>query len=352
MRSRLLERCNNIVETVSEVCGVQAQVLKAAMMSALVRTEGRTLKDVEDALWKEGVLTKTWCMRGTLHLLPTDELPLYTKAFGDHLRKSHIRYLKSKGLSERRIDEMLEVVREIVGSEPLTKDDISREITHLFGNEAGDWVKHSWGVFLRLGCFEGTIKFGPQRGTNVTFVETDHLDTDITEEEALVEVFMKYMHAYGPATPQDFAYWSGLKITQAKKVFADCKSSLKDVQVGEQKMWIPEEDLDILKGCDGKGDSIALLPYFDTYLLAHKDKSLIIQGEHYKKIYRTAGWIYPAVLHNGRVVGIWSYDDSKKGLDIAVEPLEDGGWIDHLEDAGMTMARALGKDECNISNIY
>ncbi len=352
-RSHISEHTTDIIKTARDVCGVQSQVLKAAMMSVLVRTDGVDIQDVEKALWKDRDLVKTWCMRGTLHLLPSEDLPVYTKAFGDRLSESTRRYLIKEGLSKGKIDKMLDVLTASVGSEPLTKKEIADEISTRCGSEAGGWIKHSWGVFLRLGCYDGSICFGPPRGANVTFVSTDEWlgkNTDIDEKEACKRVLTDYMRAYGPATPQDLSYWSGLKVSDAKKMIAEHRDLLTAVRVGEDKMWMLDEDIDLMENTDS--DFLALLPYFDSYLLTHKDKSMIVDDEHYKKIYRQAGWIYPTIIHNGRVVGIWSYKEKGDTLEIAVEPFEDGDWRDRLEDAAMSIARSLGKDSCNISNIY
>jgi len=78
---------------VSDVCGVQAQVLSAAALSLWARVNNTTIQDVEDALWKHWTLVKTWAMRGTLHLLSSEGLSTYIAALrtrhGLTARKSH-----------------------------------------------------------------------------------------------------------------------------------------------------------------------------------------------------------------------------------------------------------------------
>src|SRR2546427_11911823 len=64
----------------SDVCGVQAQVLSGAALSLWARVDKTTIQDVEDALWKQRTLVKTWVMRGTLHLLSSNSLLTYAAA--------------------------------------------------------------------------------------------------------------------------------------------------------------------------------------------------------------------------------------------------------------------------------
>ncbi len=341
-RNHITEPSKGIVETVRDVCGVQSQVLKAAMISILVRTEGVTIKDIERALWEDRTLVKTWCMRGTLHLIPSEDIQLYTNTFGEKLSDNSRKYLIKKGLSNRKIDLMLEEVVDVLGNEPLTKEEIAREVSARFGG-TGEWIKHSWGVFLRLGCYNGSICFGPPRGANVTFVRTDEWihNMNDTIEDAVEELLIKYMRAHGPATHHDFAYWSGLKVSTAKELMDDIRGHLAQVEVGERMMWVLEDDLQFLESSET--DFSSLLPYFDTYLLAHKDKSLIIDHEHYKKVYRQAGWISPTILCNGRVAGTWSYRENVDTLELTINPFEKGDLSGKIAHAGKRLARGLGK---------
>jgi len=73
-------RKGDIEKVVSDLCGVQAQVLSYAALAVWARVEDITMRDVQDALWKHRSLVKTWCMRGTLHLIPASELPVYVAA--------------------------------------------------------------------------------------------------------------------------------------------------------------------------------------------------------------------------------------------------------------------------------
>ncbi len=70
----------DMARVVSDLCGVQAQVLSGAALSIWARVDNITIHDVEDALWKHRTLVKTWAMRGTLHLLSSKDLPRYVAA--------------------------------------------------------------------------------------------------------------------------------------------------------------------------------------------------------------------------------------------------------------------------------
>jgi DNA glycosylase AlkZ-like len=81
-RSFLSKRAGRerLVDVVSAVCGVHAQVQTSAELQLGARVDGVTQADVRAALWERRELAKAWTIRGTLHLHPADELPLWLAA--------------------------------------------------------------------------------------------------------------------------------------------------------------------------------------------------------------------------------------------------------------------------------
>src|SRR5713226_6157652 len=80
-RHHLLDETPADAVTISrDMCGVQAQVMSAAYLQLWTRNHAITRAEIESALWKTRTLVKTSLMRQTLHLIPTDEFPLYIAA--------------------------------------------------------------------------------------------------------------------------------------------------------------------------------------------------------------------------------------------------------------------------------
>ena len=77
-RQHLARRADDAFAVTSDLCGLHAQVMSSAQLTLWARMDDPP--DVEDLLWRQRTLVKTWTLRGTLHLLPPDELPLYTGA--------------------------------------------------------------------------------------------------------------------------------------------------------------------------------------------------------------------------------------------------------------------------------
>jgi hypothetical protein len=88
------------------------------------------------------------------------------------------------------------------------------------------------------------------------------------------------------------------------------------------KAELLHEDLDELAQPHLEQPVIRLLPYFDTFLLGHKQRDHLVGVEQHSSVYRAQGWIAPVVLVNGRVVGVWETSLEKKHLHVRVTKFE------------------------------
>src|ERR1700745_1849993 len=95
----------------SRLCGLHAQVMSSAELTAWARVEGLKRGDIQRALWEDRTLVKTWAMRGTLHLLPAHELPLWHAALSTSRR--YLRpalWRKYFGITLEELDHLTEAV--------------------------------------------------------------------------------------------------------------------------------------------------------------------------------------------------------------------------------------------------
>src|SRR5947209_1463586 len=123
-RHHLVERApaERALEVASEIAGLHAQVMSSAELTLHARVEGLDRDAVQRALWEDRTLVKTWAMRGTLHLLPARELPLWTGALTT-LRARYHRpaWLKWLALTREQGERLPEAVADALDGEPLTR---------------------------------------------------------------------------------------------------------------------------------------------------------------------------------------------------------------------------------------
>src|SRR5438132_9346160 len=115
----------DVVEAVRRTAGIQAQVMSAAELALFTRVEGLSAQEIRSALWQDRTLVKTWAMRATLHVLATSDLPLYAAALNFRDFRNWPAHFASYGLSPAQHEALLSAVPQVVGSEPMTREQLA-----------------------------------------------------------------------------------------------------------------------------------------------------------------------------------------------------------------------------------
>jgi hypothetical protein len=312
-----------LVAVSRDVCGIQAQVMTAAHMALWARTRGVRPADIDSALYETRSLVKTLCMRRTLHLVPSDDFPVYISALRPSRMAALMRVMSRFGITQRDVDLMNRAVMKELGAAPVTRARLSALIRPKMAKKVQAWMDRVSSPFSPA-ITEGLICYGPNRGTETTFVRIDQWlpgQKAISEQEAKRLLFRRYLRAYGPATLQDLCYWSGISAKEAGAVPDLLAGELTRVEITGKPGLIMTEDHAELMDRRPVKDSVRLLPGFDPYMLGHADKTPLINPDNYKRVYRNQGWISPIALLNGEVVAIWSHTRRAKTLSIEIEPL-------------------------------
>jgi hypothetical protein len=159
----------------------------------------------------------------------------------------------------------------------------------------------------------------------VTFVSPRHWLGEFPEldtTDARLETLRRYLYAYGPATPGDFASWWGTARADARKLFQALGDELIPVSVDGWDAWALRTDADALQTAQ-PSTAVRLLPSFDPYTLGlRRERELALSTTHKGRVFRQQGWISAVVLVGGYVVGIWNYEVKKAHVTVTVEPFE------------------------------
>jgi hypothetical protein len=317
-RHHLLDSSGKDLVTICrDVCGVQAQIMSAAQLQLWARNHAITPATVNDALLTSRSLVKTTLMRQTLHLVPTEEFPLYIAAQKKTLIGRVLTRMAKFKITREEAEGLTALILDFLNAGPAPRVAIAASVLPKTSKRVRAWMQESWSM-VRLPVAEGQICYGPGEGNQATFIRTDHWLPPLRQVDALAaqkELFRKYLSAYGPATLNDFAHWSGISVVEVKAL-----RPLLDTELAEHDgMLILHEDAKILQFTPSHLGSVRLLPYFDVYLLAHRFKEHFLKAQFYKRVFRNQGWISPVVLIDGEIVGVWAYKLSRKALEIEIE---------------------------------
>jgi hypothetical protein len=262
---------------------VQAQDFFGSLWAVGQRVIDATEASVEAAL-NNGSLVRSWPMRGTIHYTAPEDLPWMLDLLADRaIAKSaavhrDVKLTKKDFVKCRAIFE-----REMQGGKIVERKDIYEMLEKNRVRTANSRGLHIIGQMAR----EKVICFGPRKGKQPTFVLLDEWirkRRDLSKDDALAELTLRYFISHGPATARDFAWWSGITITEALRGLDMVNWNLKksgDYWMNPDEPFIDQKLI------------VRLLPAYDEFLVAYKDR------DDMRSIFTST------VVVNGDVVGTW-----------------------------------------------
>ena len=306
-----------VPEIVRRCAGVQAQVHPASLLGVAQRRRAPRPEDVERALWRDRSIVKTWAMRGTLHLLPADELPTVVATLRSLHPWTAPSWERYHGVKAAEVERVREAIGEVLADRVLTREELGAEVVErVRTRRVTERLGSGWGELLKPAAYAGLLIQGPPRDGRVTYTRPDTWLagwSDPDPVEAGAGLVRSYLRAHGPATMQDVAkWWARQPVGKVRPWFERLADELADVDVEGRPLVLLAEDLPSLRRQRPSAE-VRLLPAFDQYVLAPaRDTPLLVPAARRDDVFRTVnGWIAPTVVLGGRVVGTWSLDEKE-----------------------------------------
>jgi hypothetical protein len=133
------------------------------------------------------------------------------------------------------------------------------------------------------------------------------------EGRAREKLMRRYIHAFGPVTPMDAAWWIGLTKTESKRTLAQLAESTEQITVEdlEGDLILTRDQVARLSSVKPMGRTVNLLPAQDSYVMGYKDRERYLDPRDKDLVFDRSGNATSTILLDGRVIGVWDIDGGK-----------------------------------------
>ena len=300
-------------EIVKWLGAVQGQDYFGAKWSIALRLPNVNDVEIEKAIADKKII-RTWPVRGTLHFVSADDIRWMLSLAASELILGNTTRDKQLELDRKKYERSFAILNESLrGGKQLIRGELIGVLRNGGIKADGILLSH---ILQRAGL-QQIICFGIRRGKQFTYTLLDEWipeNKTLSRDEALAELAKRYFISRGPATLQDFTWWSGLRSADAGEGLEMVKAKLVSKTLDDKTYWMPEP-----KRTSGSS-KVYLLPGFDEYLISYKDRSAIIEQKLFKQINSGGGILSPTVIINGKVAGTWKREFRKYKVIIKLKP--------------------------------
>jgi hypothetical protein len=288
-------------QVVAWLCAIQAQDFSAAKWAVASRAPGTQDGDVEQA-FNDGLILRTHVLRPTWHFVTPQDIRWLLALSAPRIHAANDYYYRQSNLDAKTFAKSCAMIHRVLeGGKTSTRAELAVHLKR--ARIPADGLKLAY--LMMHAELEGVICSGPRRAKQFTYALLDERvppGRTLDREAAATELAKRYFSSHGPATARDFAWWSGLTIKDAQRA-AESASSLEFSSIGGIVHWTGKDsDASLLKGGCG-----LLLPNYDEYLIAYKDRAAFIDASRTANIVaRSNGAFANHLAIDGCLAGSWS----------------------------------------------
>lgn len=299
-RQRLLGAAfRTAAEAVASLGAVQAQDYPGAKWAVGQRVRGATDASIE-AAFDRGEVVRVHALRPTWHLVAPADLRWIQALTGPRVQRILAVYDRQLGLDGRTLARAFRIL------ERSLRDHTYKTRTEVAAALKSGGVEATGQTLARImGHAELTalVCSGPQRGRHATYALVDERvppARPLERDEALAELARRYFTSHGPATVRDFVWWSGLTVKDTRAGLAMIDAESEDVD--GLTLWHVAARVRV----PTVAGSVHLLPNYDEYLVAYRDRQLVMPPSFKTMVAEQRTDIFAnLVLADGRVAGSW-----------------------------------------------
>jgi hypothetical protein len=297
-------------QVVSWMGCIQSQEYAGAKWAIGNRLSGITDEEIEND-FNAGKILRTHVLRPTWHFVTPENIGWMLKLTAPKIKAMSKGIHRKLGINDNILKRSKNLITEaLCGGKQLTRG----QLLPFFKDNQINTDDIRLGFLLMDAELDGLICSGARQGKQFTYALLEERVLNpirLDKDAALAELSKKYFLSRGPATLQDFSWWSGLNLTESKKALEMNKSTLVNEVVNGQAYWFSSA----IKPADSSG-IVKFLPAFDEYAISYKDRADILPPEFNQQAGN--GIFKPIVVVEGKIHGTWSRKFHKETVHMEV----------------------------------
>jgi hypothetical protein len=289
-------------ETVRWLGAVQSQDYLASLWGIGLRTKNATIATVEQAIADKAIV-RTLLIRNTVHIVASENIRWLLTLAGSRMRMiiNNVARANKIDLSEAIFEKSKEIIAaSLQGGKQLTR----AELCDILQQKGVPAAKLGGLLLVQRAHADGLVCYAPRKGKRHYLTLLDEwlpAARDLPYDEALARLTLQYFRGHGPATAEDFAWWSGLTLSDARRGFGMVAAQLAQEKFADIAYWLDPATMN----ASGDIAGVWLLPNYDEYTVGYRDRSAIFDDRHKSQVHSPQYNIVFAnvIVADGEVVG-------------------------------------------------
>ena len=279
----------------------QAQDFNMAKWAVGLRLQSSTEISVEKE-FNEGKIIRTHILRPTWHFVSADDVHWMLQLTAPRVKASLKSRHKNLEVNEKLLSKTNSLIEKKLSKQKYaTREELADEFMKANIKPDNNRLSH----FMLCAELDGIICSGILNGNKQTYTlfhKRVSLNKSFDKKKALAALATKYFLSHAPATLQDFIWWSGLTVAEAKRAVALIKKDCIEEIIINQQIYFMPVNFSVPKNIK---TSVFLLPAFDEFIISYKDRTATISSEHHQKAITRGGMFCPVIIIDGQATGTW-----------------------------------------------
>lgn len=306
----------DVAQIVKDVGGLHATSSTTPYLSLYARRSQFAKEDLDLEMYDKRTLGKVRCVRKTIYIHPKDRIPIVWKPTARQVITESKGFMANRGVTEEVYDKLSTDILQMLRGREMAAADIKATLKTDADISSILYFMCDQGLLIRARPVKGWKDRRHRYALFDDYFPEIQLE-EFREGEAITALMSLYLASFGPASEVDAVWWTGLGKTKVRKALQELEDQLVEISIPEigEGLIMFQSDRERVEVVKLPREPVTnLLPSLDPYLMGYKERERYLDREHYDLVFDRSGNATSTILVNGKVVGVWDFEDGKEPL--------------------------------------